>query len=257
MKSKRWGLWILLFTVVFMVMAGGCGGGGGDRSGESYTPSPDPTPGPTPESALAVTPTALSLNVGETGTLTATDYSGTLEWLSEDDSIATVTGSGATATVTAVAAGTADVVVMDESGGDATCRVTVKDAPDPETTPDPGTKPGTGTNPGADPDPGTDPEKETEQFFVIDKDNVLVENAVLQPNVYEVPKENFLSLSFAEEENRNLAIAPEQAVVSGTGRAYQIGDVLVAPPSDKTAYGFAAVVESANERDKKFSFGTS
>jgi hypothetical protein len=82
---------------------------------------------------------------------------------------------------------------------------------------------------------------------VISGDHVLVENPVLQPNVYEVPKEDVLSLLFAREEDRISAVAPKLALLSGTGRSYRTGDVIVASPSDKTTHGFAAVVESVQK----------
>jgi hypothetical protein len=124
--------------------------------------------------------------------------------------VATVVGSGASATVTAVAPGSAAITATDGAGATADCAVTV-----------------------------------AEDFFVISGDNVIVEDPVLQPNVYEVAAGEIESLSFADESDSVSAVAPQRATLSGAARVYQAGDVIVAGASESSKYGFAAVVESA------------
>jgi hypothetical protein len=112
-KSKKRGfLWMVLIVAMFAIMSGGCGDGGdGGDDGES----------------LSVSPATYTLSIGNTVELTA-DYTGapdTLVWLSSEPSVATVNGSGATATVTALAPGTAEITVTDGSVEDK-CVVTVE-----------------------------------------------------------------------------------------------------------------------------------
>jgi hypothetical protein len=83
------------------------------------------TPTPTPTPTLTVAPSTLSLEVGKTETLTATNYTGNVEWLADDPSIATVEGSGSKATVTGVKIGATKITVLDDSGAEAMCAVTV------------------------------------------------------------------------------------------------------------------------------------
>jgi hypothetical protein len=127
-----------------------------------------------------VTPTALSLKVGETGTLTAAGYTGALEWLTGDASVATVTGGGATGTVTGVKAGTTDITVLDDSGADATARVTVTEASTPGTPTPPGTPGGGGggggETPGGGTEPGTDPSENIFQSGLYIEDDVAFED---------------------------------------------------------------------------------
>ena len=79
---------------------------------------------------VSVSPTALSLTVGDTSTLTATVSPGdatnkNVTWSSNNTSVATVSGG----TVTAVAAGSATITVTTEDGDKtATCSVTVNNA---------------------------------------------------------------------------------------------------------------------------------
>jgi hypothetical protein len=127
MKNKRWSFWVLLLVMAFITMAGGCGGGSGGGS-----------PSSNDEKTLTVSPSDRTLQVGGSATLTASNYTGALKWLSEDENIAKVENTGtATASVNAVSLGTTNIVVTDDSGQEATCRVTVT----------------TGT-PGTDPTPG-------------------------------------------------------------------------------------------------------
>jgi uncharacterized protein YjdB len=268
MKYKRWGLWVFLFALAFAFMFGGCGGGDGSSGGGGYNPSPGgrkltvtpssltlavgdvrtlqagnnvgpltwysaneavakvartnvsattvtavgpgtaiiyvsdqstkglatctvkvtggTTPSPTPTPTLTVTPSTLSLEVGKTETLTAANYMGNLTWISDKTNIASVAANGvATATVTAVAAGTAKITVTDGSGTTASCAVTVTAA-------------------GSEPEP----EPTTPEFFVISDDHVLVENPVLQPNVYPLQESEIVSFSFADEKDKSSGIAP-------------------------------------------------
>jgi hypothetical protein len=123
MQKKNGMLWTLLLVFALVIMAGGCGGSGG--SGNNETPvNPDPVNPNPPGETLTVTPTTLNLTVGQTGTLTAANFTGSLVWESEDTSVATVQGSGAAATVTAVAVGETNIVVEDDDEL-AECRVVV------------------------------------------------------------------------------------------------------------------------------------
>lgn len=88
-------------------------GGGGDASTEPGPPPPPPTP---PALArIAVAPVTVSFDaVGQSRTLTATlapaGATGSVVWRSADPAIAAVTGSGTSATVTAVATGSTQIV---------------------------------------------------------------------------------------------------------------------------------------------------
>jgi hypothetical protein len=109
-----WILWAVLAVAMFAVMSGGCGGECGSVSvGDGKS--------------LSVAPASLSLKVGKTGTLTASNYTGALEWSSWNESVATVSALGAEATVNAVAPGAAEITVIDGSGAEAACMVTVTD----------------------------------------------------------------------------------------------------------------------------------
>ncbi len=100
--------------------SGGSGGGGGGSD-------PGPDPEPVPVSGISVSPTTMNLEVGETGSITATvspanAANKTVTWTSNDTSIATVSGG----TVTAVGAGTATITAK-AGGKTATCIVTVNE----------------------------------------------------------------------------------------------------------------------------------
>lgn len=96
---------------------------------EGTEPGPTPpTPTPTKVTSVTLAPETLTLSVGETSTVVAsvkpdnaTDK--TLNWKSSDEKVATV----ANGVVTAVAAGTANIIATanDGSGKSATCAVTV------------------------------------------------------------------------------------------------------------------------------------
>jgi len=81
-----------------------------------------------PVSSISVSPTSLTLNEGETGTVTATvspadATTNTYTWSSDNTSVATVSSTGL---VTAVKAGTANIKATTTDGGKtATCAVTV------------------------------------------------------------------------------------------------------------------------------------
>lgn len=94
------------------------------------TPTPVPTaaPNPTPTPAFEVLPSSLSFSgTGLTQTFSAIDlgYTGTYTASSSDDKVATVTVSGSTFTVQSVGAGTATITVSESNGKTATCTVTV------------------------------------------------------------------------------------------------------------------------------------
>lgn len=88
-----------------------------------------------PPVTITVTPTELTLEVGETGTLTATSSraADTFAWSSDDEAVATVDASGV---VTAVGAGTATITATGSSSGrTATATVTVTEAVEVAVTP--------------------------------------------------------------------------------------------------------------------------
>lgn len=92
------------------------------------TPSPTPTLSPTPvPNGIALSPSSVELNnVGQTITLTATPASGHYYQVkSSDVSVAAVTLSGSTITVTAISAGFATITLADETQESATTQVTV------------------------------------------------------------------------------------------------------------------------------------
>jgi hypothetical protein len=120
MKHKFWSTWVLLLALLAMIAAGGCGGGGGDGGGNGYNPSPTGR-------AVRVSPTSLSLGVGQVETLYAANYVGTLTWWSENESVARVASANSPeAQVTAVAVGTTTIYVRDMLNNTvATCALTV------------------------------------------------------------------------------------------------------------------------------------
>lgn len=67
----------------------------------------------------------LTLKNGSNSTLHIENYSDSAVWISSDTKVATVSGSGAEATVTAVGEGTATIYAMLLSGENLTCQVTV------------------------------------------------------------------------------------------------------------------------------------
>jgi hypothetical protein len=184
---------------------------------------PTPTP-PIPTPTLTVTPSTLPLEVGNTGTLTAANYTGNVEWLTSDASIATVVGSGTTATVTGIAVGRAEITVMDDSGADATCAVTVTEAEEDS----------------------LPPEEET-IFFDTDGKNVYLENAVYQPNIHNAEANNVVSAKYAGQMDKDRGIAPQEMMIRNTNKIYVVGDVIAVPPSENSTYGFVAVVETIQE----------
>jgi GH35 family endo-1,4-beta-xylanase/uncharacterized protein YjdB len=107
-------------TLASLLAATACGGGGGD--------APGPV-GPPPIASVAVAPTTLALQgLGASGTLAASlapaGASGAVAWSSSDPAVATVSGSGSTATVTAVAGGSATITAS-AGGRSGTAAVTV------------------------------------------------------------------------------------------------------------------------------------
>jgi len=105
------------------------------------TTSPDPTPTPAPVSSVGVTLGKTSLAVGDTTRATATlkDSSGTVltgqtvSWSSSAPTVASVTAAGL---VTALAAGTANIVATaDGKNGSTTVTVTAPTTPPPTTEP--------------------------------------------------------------------------------------------------------------------------
>lgn len=89
--------------------------GGGSDAGTEPGPPPPPPPPPPALASIAVAPVTVSFEaVGQSRTLTATlapaGATGSVVWRSADPAIATVTGSGTSATVTAVATGSTQIV---------------------------------------------------------------------------------------------------------------------------------------------------
>jgi hypothetical protein len=126
-------------------------------------------PGVTPPTEVTLNETTLSLAAGGVGQLTATVTPSNapnknVTWSSSNDGVATVTGSGASAEVRAISAGTAIITVTAEDGGHtANCAVTVTSSSSGgggDTTP----PSGGGTTPppsgGDTPAPGSDDEPE-------------------------------------------------------------------------------------------------
>jgi len=114
----------LLAVLSLGLLAAACGGGDAGTA---------PTPQPKPVASVIVQPSALSLTVGQTGTLAAEarDVSGaalagrTITWSTSDAAIATVSTAGA---VTAIAPGTATITATSE-GKTGTAAVTVSPVP--------------------------------------------------------------------------------------------------------------------------------
>ncbi len=83
---------------------------------------------------VSLSPVSTSLDVGKKATITATltpiDATNALTWSSTNSSVATVSGSGNTATITAKSPGTTYITVATDNGHDAFCKVTVN-APKP------------------------------------------------------------------------------------------------------------------------------
>ncbi|MDR1915077.1 MAG: Ig-like domain-containing protein, partial [Synergistaceae bacterium] len=243
MQKRRWMSWALLVVFAFVAMSGGCGGGG---DGGYTPPSGDDTPLPGGEDKfLSVTPTALSLKVGETGTLTAKDFDGVPDWLSGDDSIATVSSSGsATAVVTAVAAGTTDITVIDDSGAEATCRVTVTAGG----TPAPGPGPGDDPTPRPEPEPGDDPTPEPDpevnyskivpEIPLKDGEFIEVESVKLKDDVY-----TLLDADSYVDDNGVLILSRGNAAQESEKDSYigadelAVGSVLIVPPGERLPSG--------------------
>jgi hypothetical protein len=122
--------WVFLFIFAFIVMSGGCGGGGGRGADNGGSPG---------GRGLAVSPSSLSLRVGESAMVTVSNYYGAIVWMSMTPSIATVTPTGAaTARVTASSAGTALIGANDGNGYTAYCEVTVTAVSGPTPGPTPG-----------------------------------------------------------------------------------------------------------------------
>ena len=87
-----------------------------------YYGSESETGDPIPETTITLSPTNLSLYVGETGTITAsTNSSQSITWSSEDTAIATVNSSGV---VTAISEGTTDITASIDTVTES-CTVTV------------------------------------------------------------------------------------------------------------------------------------
>lgn len=87
-----------------------------------YYGSESETEDPIPETTITLSPTNLSLYVGETGTITAsTNSSQSITWSSEDTAIATVNSSGV---VTAISEGTTDITASIDTVTES-CTVTV------------------------------------------------------------------------------------------------------------------------------------
>lgn len=118
---------VLLLAVVGQIVAA-CGGATDSPNG------PSQPPGPATVTSVVVTPATVNLTApGQTAALTATvqgNPAAPVTWTSSAPAIATVAGNGTTATVTAVAAGTA-TISADAGGqrGNAAITVTVPATP--------------------------------------------------------------------------------------------------------------------------------
>ncbi len=125
----------LLGLVVIGAAAGGHGGGGGGGVPANSAPATSTTP--TPPGALAVNPTSMNFSAtgsanSKTFTASESNYTGAINALSSNTSVATVSpasGSGPSQTfsVTPQAAGTATISVTDNHGGNT--NVTINVAP--------------------------------------------------------------------------------------------------------------------------------
>jgi len=103
--------WILALILALSVGFIGCPSGGDDDDTTS-APPPPPPPSNVAVTGVSVEPTSLTLDVGNTGTLTATvrpanATNKAVVWTSSDDSVATVSDAGV---VTAVAAGSGVII---------------------------------------------------------------------------------------------------------------------------------------------------
>lgn len=97
----------LVFSVfIASLLASACGGGGGDGGG----PVTPPTPTAPTISLNATTAELAGLGSTTTATATVSPASATVSWRSETPAVATVSGTGTSATITAVGAGSATIV---------------------------------------------------------------------------------------------------------------------------------------------------
>ncbi len=111
---------------VLAVTLTACGGGGGD-TGSGVTP---PTPVAPTVSLSAATLELRGIGATGTSTATLTPSGATVAWRSENPSIATISGSGVNATITAVAAGSTQIVATATNGAlTAEARVTITVVP--------------------------------------------------------------------------------------------------------------------------------
>ena len=74
---------------------------------------------------MTISPTAISLSVGNTTTFTAAGGAGSFTWASSDTAVGTIGTSGTTVTFTALAAGTTTITLTDSDGNTKTAAVTV------------------------------------------------------------------------------------------------------------------------------------
>ena len=79
---------------------------------------------------LTLSPSSLTLAIGETERLTAQGYNGEIIWTSDNEAIAKIESvSGASATVKAIGVGEASIIVEDGNEATAACQVTVNATP--------------------------------------------------------------------------------------------------------------------------------
>ena len=76
---------------------------------------------------FAIDHDSLTLNVGDTATLVASNGIGTVSFVSSDSTVASVSKEGSTATISALAAGTANITVSDQGGNELVCAITVNE----------------------------------------------------------------------------------------------------------------------------------
>jgi len=108
-----------------------------EDGGKEYICTVTVTPIPVPVESVSIEQNSMMLVIGDAGSLTATIVPGdattkNVMWSSSNSNVATVTGYGLNATVTAVTAGNAVITVRTEDGGkESTCSVTVATVPVP------------------------------------------------------------------------------------------------------------------------------
>lgn len=100
---------------------------------------------------------------------------------------------------------------------------------------------GGGSGGGDDEEP--DLPEEAAPIFVIEDEHVLLENPVYQENLFTINPNAIVSISFKENDDSKIGLAPKILVLSEG--EFGVGDVLLSGPSGHSTFGFGAVVEKA------------